>query len=496
MGKTSSFRLYSADNDPRAAALTALFRVIHENTDSQAALDAVLRSPRLAPTDKRLCTELLYGTLRRYIGLRALICGFLPDPEGIPEEMLLTLVAAAYETAFLRSPHRAAVSWAVGHIGNRFGRVMAGVGNGVLRAVLRDPGAYRAAPAAGENPDASPSELAVAYDIPERFVRLWIEAYDRKEVSGLLRASCRAAPSGLRMNCSRPGWEALREDIIHDAAEVNAARGKEVLAVGPCALAFTGRLPVSALRAVSDGGASRQSAAAYEILQAFSPSDWPRPIWDCCAGRGGKTMTLLEQGIPVALATDRSAGRLRALLPECARLGIAPSLRPATAVLDLTKDASLSERLREIWRESLPPGAPDVRREFPEQFGAVLLDAPCSGLGTLAARPEIRLRRRREDMEAAAALQSRLLDRLWPLLRPGGRIIYITCTVNPGENEGQVAAFLGRHPDAASGRVFRTPFSSPLGEFFYGAELIRRSDRGPGACVSRPEQGEQSCSAR
>ncbi|MDR2669614.1 MAG: hypothetical protein LBC14_06660, partial [Desulfovibrio sp.] len=320
MGKNASFRLRGADNDPRAAALAVLFRVIHENEDSGAALDAALRSPRLAPTDKRLCTELVYGTLRRYIGLRTLVRGLLPDPEGIPAEMRLALIAAAYETAFLRSPHHAAVGWAVGHIRNRFGRIMAGVGNAVLRAVLRNLETYRAVRAAGDNPDAAPAELAAACDLPEHIVGLWVEAYGRKEISGLLRASSRAAPSGLRLNRSRPGWESLRETVLRDFAELYAGRDRAVHAVGSCVLAFDGSLPHSARRAVEEGRASRQSAAAYEVLQALSPEDWPRPIWDCCAGRGGKTLALLEQGIAPALATDRSAGRLRVLEAECARL--------------------------------------------------------------------------------------------------------------------------------------------------------------------------------
>jgi 16S rRNA (cytosine967-C5)-methyltransferase len=485
MGIKTSFRLRGADNDPRAAALTAIFRVIHENGDSGAALDAVLRSPRLAPTDKRLCTELVYGALRRYIGLHALVCGFLPDPEGIPDEMRLALVIAAYETAFLRSPHHASVGWAVRHIRNRFGKVMAGVGNGVLRAVQRNLEAYHAARAAGENPDASLPELAAACDLPEHIVEIWAEAYGRTEIADLLRASSRAAPSGLRLNRSRHGWETLRETVLRDFADLCAARGRQVFVVGSCVAAFDGSRPYSARKAVEEGRASRQSAAAYEVVQALSPEDWPRPIWDCCAGRGGKTLALLEQGIPVAAATDRSAGRVRVLNAEYARLGIAPALRPMTATLDLTDGAALPAFIEDIAKDASGLHAEHSARvdggrggaTTAEYFGTILLDAPCSGLGTLARKPEIRLRRRQENLDAAAALQARLLENLWPLLKSGGRIVYITCTVNPAENEGQIAAFLARHPEASIGREFRTPFSSPLREFFYGAELLKSRER-------------------
>jgi 16S rRNA (cytosine967-C5)-methyltransferase len=117
----------------------------------------------------------------------------------------------------------------------------------------------------------------------------------------------------------------------------------------------------------------------------------------------------------------------------------------------------------------LSPGDP----AGPAFFGTILVDAPCSGLGTLARRPEIRLRRTPDHLRDLAAIQRAILDAVWRRLLPGGRLLYLTCTLNKAENEDQIAAFLLRHPEAVRMGEFHTPPASPLGEFFYAARLAK-----------------------
>lgn len=446
-------RLHKADHDPRAAALVVLSRVLNEGADSQAALDEALASPGLVPTDKGLCTELVYGVLRWYLRLDWFAGRFLARPDKLPEEMRLCLLCALYEMALLRIPHHAAVNWAVSHVRNRFGKGLAGVANGALRSMQRglkdfsDPNilAHDCA-----NPEGA---LAREYAVPVWIVRLWREHYGHEEALDLLRAGREAPPSGLRLNRSWPGWEAGREELLATGA----------LAVGRAGLAFPGPLHWRARELAQQGKASRQSAASYEALEFFAPSCWPQPIWDCCAGRGGKTLALLEQGIPVALASDSSGRRLQGLAGEYDRLGLAVSGGPPCPVtLPLSADQASSDH-PDLWPEGLPAS-----------FGSILLDAPCSGLGTLARRPEIRLRRTPEDLDRLVALQRRILDAVWQRLQPGGFLIYLTCTLNPAENEGQISEFFAAHVDALLRREFQTPFGSPLREFFYGALLEKR----------------------
>ncbi len=538
--------LHKAEHDPRAAALAALTKVLSDGVDSQAALNDVLRSPRLMPTDKRLCTELTYGVLRWHLRLKWFVRRFLANSDKLPAEMFLSLLTAFYELRFLRIPHHATVNWTVDHVRNRFGQGMARVANGVLRSLQRslrdfsDPALY-----AASFPDVN-ARLGCLYAVPAWLVSLWREQYGEEEALALLRAAGRPAPSGLRLNPQRPGWAEARAELMQTANEAaprkdnaewdKAAFGPAqverpatqpvaeaasaalpasethgephsampVYPVGNTALAFAGSLPWQARGLVQEGRATRQSAASYEALTALAPAQWPGPVWDCCAGRGGKTLALLEMGVPVTLATDPSEARLAALAGEYERLGLASPPCPACIAVAAEKlfvEGSTAENGKRL---PTPPegygkgrsGEPAEMREDKEAetapstvaqthanrfldisaafFGTVLVDAPCSGFGTLSRRPEIRLRRTKQDIAGLIEEQRAILKAAWDRLLPDGLLVYLTCTRNKAENEDQIAALLQAHPEAVLEREFRTPAESPLREFFYGAAVRKR----------------------
>ena len=158
------------------------------------------------------------------------------------------------------------------------------------------------------------------------------------------------------------------------------------------------------------------------MLEALDAPHWEGPVWDACAGRGGKTLALMELGVPVLAASDTYQPRLRGLRDDARRLVITPP--PLFC-------ASAAE--------------PALRGEP----GTILLDVPCSGLGTLSRHPDLRVLRTPGQVADLVALQRRILDAVWPYLPSGGRLAYITCTMNPAENEGQIAAFLERTPGAS-----------------------------------------------
>lgn len=221
-------------------------------------------------------------------------------------------------------------------------------------------------------------------------------------------------------------------------------------------LSFDGPLPRQAYGYMEEGLVSQQSGAVLEILSKLNPQEWPGPVWDCCCGRGGKTLALLEQGVQVALASDISSPRLRGLGEELDRLG----LRGACHVerFSATEDITASKFYT----------ATGVKA-----FGTILVDAPCSGFGTLARHPEIRFRRTLEDVTKLAALQRAMLENAFRWLEEGGNVIYITCTLMPEENEEQIARFLKAHASMKLVNTFLTPPHSPHGEFFYGARLVK-----------------------
>ena len=502
--KGGALRLHRAGHDPRAAALTVLAQVLGGRADSQASLDEALRSPLLTPTDKRLCTELVYGVLRRYIALEDFANGFLSKPDKLPAEMRLALLQALYEMACLRIPHHASVGWTVTHIRNRFGQGLSRVANGALRSMQRSLDEFGNPRRALRDASAPEDVLARFFAVPVWIVELWLRHYGLEATHALLEAAQGPAPSGLRLNRACPDWEQTKADLIAlyepeqvkesanlraagtgiadnpararhgdfapgDATAIEkgdlgaillkppAASEEKLFLAGACGLAFPGPLPWQTRALLQEGKASRQSAASYEVLEAFKPASWLLPVWDCCAGRGGKTLALLEQGIAVELASDPSEHRLKALSEEYARLKLAAP--PCPEVLPLSVEEAAGRLAGE---------------PCPRTFGTIVIDAPCSGLGTLSRRPEIRFRRAPGDLDKLADTQRRILDLAWEHLAPGGSIVYLTCTLNPAENEGQVANFLEQHENAELSQEFQTDFSSPLREFFYGAQIKKR----------------------
>ena len=205
-----------------------------------------------------------------------------------------------------------------------------------------------------------------------------------------------------------------------------AAEGIEAVGLGGAAISLRRPLPVTQLPGFADGLVSVQDANA----QRAAPLLLDRPlapgarVLDACAAPGGKTAHLLELADLDLLAIDRDAARLARVDGTLARLGLVAETRVA--------DAAAPAR----WWDG-------------RQFAAILLDAPCSASGIARRHPDARWLRRASDLSALAATQARLLDALWPLLAPGGRLLYVTCSVFKSEGSAQIDAFLQRAADAA-----------------------------------------------
>ena len=188
-------------------------------------------------------------------------------------------------------------------------------------------------------------------------------------------------------------------------------------------------VPVAELPGFADGDVSVQDAAA-QIAAPWLLMGGGSRILDACAAPGGKTGHLLELASPdsVLTAIELDPERLASIHENLERLR-----------LDATVLAADASKPKEWW-----DGQP---------FDRILLDAPCSASGVIRRHPDIKLLRRASDIEALAGLQTRLLDALWPLLAPSGRLLYVTCSVLAAENDAVVGDFLARHSDAREDRV-------------------------------------------
>lgn len=396
---------------PRTTALDALERAA--SAPIQAALDEALVRAGLSRRDAGLATELAYGWLRWELRLDWLLGRFLRQPEKLPPLMRRMLGVAAYELLHLdRIPARATVHSWVGLMSRKFGQGLAKVANGVLRNLerlgpdIREEGWY------GEQISDPLQRLAVFNATPEWMVRCWFEQYGEAATRQLLAAGQTTPWTCVRVNARQEGAAALRETLLQTP---------ESRPVGRWGVAFSpAHRPDGLAEAHAAGLLSYHGGGSQMALEALVTAPL-HELWDVCAGRGGKTLALMEQGSRVLLAGDTSLPRLVGLQTDAARL-------------------NLPTPWRYMGSGAEPP--------FNGPVASILLDVPCSGLGTLARRPDIRRLQRPEHLPPLYDVQKRLLHAAWARLAPGGQMIYMTCAVNRQENEEAVAALLVSHPCA------------------------------------------------
>jgi len=435
----------------RRLALAVLARVLPEPTgedriagqDVQAALDTALAVPDLDPRDRGLATELVYGYLRLCGRIDFLLSRFLSKPNAVPFKARRILGLAAYEILFCsRVPVYASVDWAVSAVRRVSGKGLSGMANAVLRRIAAatgtfdDPNFY-----CPDNCDEA-VYLSRYYSCPEWIVAQWLRDFGPTDTRIFLEGQIEAAPLGLRINRSKPEARALF-DALSKLPGLRLAEFPTLAVPAGTDLAPAG---VHLGEALASGLLSRQSAAAQQILYRLGLADWPEPIFDACAGRGGKTLLLAEAGKAV-YAGDMHASKLSGLRGETTRLGLPPIA---------------------AFRASA------TRMAFKTPPATILLDAPCSGLGVLSRRPDAKWRRRPEDLAGLTRLQGAMLEAAYANLAPGGRLVYVTCTLNPAENEKAVDRLGSRHRGLVLENEAPVAPDPVLGEVFYGA-VLRKS---------------------
>jgi 16S rRNA (cytosine967-C5)-methyltransferase len=434
----------------RAAALDCLHACLIEGRDLQAALDTALSADPLSDRDAALVTELAYGYCRLKGRIDALLDRFLDPARVLPEEARLALGLAAHEIVHLdRVPAYASVNWGVDWAKGYTRAHLSGLFNAVLRRVADMAEAARTVAPYKDGAKDEAQVLARYYSCPEWIVRLWLKEYPKADAARFLKAQARPPAVGLAVDAEALGeQEALA--LSRRLGAHPACIGREGLGValkpGTALAEVTASLELSEAQR---GAIFRQGFAARQALAALGPQRMKTPVWDACAGRGGKTRLLLEAGLAPVLASDTHPGRLRALARE-----LAPAIEGGRLL-------AFRARADEPAPLSQPPAT-------------IVLDAPCTGLGTLSRRPDIKWKRNEADVANLAALQGRMLRRALEALAPGGTLAYLTCTLTPAENQRQVAALLAERPDASLAASWTTPPDVPAGEFFYCASLHKR----------------------
>lgn len=386
----------------REVALRVVRRV-SEGAYADRAFRAEAGRAGLSAADRGFAQQLAYGTVQRRRTLDHVIERLASRPLAkLDPPVLDALRIGVFQILFMDSvPDHAAVGETVQVAkGNRG----SGMVNAVLRRATTEGGALLA-----ELSDEDPAGAAILHSHPDWLVEMWWQMLGRDETLELLARNNEPAENAIRVNT-----------LVTTAPEVAASLGvPSHPAPGlPEGLVLDAAFDVEGSQLFANGSLTPQSRASMLVARALDPQPGER-IADLCAAPGAKTThiaALTGDGARIT-AVERNAARADALRENCARMRVAS--------VDVIVDDA---------------------RAVTGEFDRVLLDAPCSNLGTLAGRPDARWRKTPEQVAELAQLQSELLDSATDRLAPGAVLVYSTCTISPDENERQVAALLERRP--------------------------------------------------
>jgi 16S rRNA (cytosine967-C5)-methyltransferase len=415
----------AAPTQARLLAARVLERVDHARAYADLTLTAALARSPLGPRDRAFATELVYGTLRWRGRLDFALGQVLERPLAAVEPGVATLLRlGAYQLLFCSVPASAAVDQTVRSAHALGTSRAAGFVNAVLRRLAQRADAL-AFPALEDDPLA---HLEHALGIPRWIAERWLAALGPREAAALAEASNAPPPITVRANRARIGRDALLARLAERFPDAQAcAFAPDGVVVGH------GGSPASDPDFVA-GLFTVQDEASQLVVELLAPAPGER-VLDACAAPGTKTTAIAERvgsnGLVVAL--DRNERRLGLLGRAVRRL----ELENVTALA-----ADATQPLVDL------PGAP---------FDRVLVDAPCSGLGALRRNPDARWRLSPEDPARLAELQAALLASASKSLRPGGALVYSTCTLTGEENDAVVEAFLAKTPGFERAEAARLP---------------------------------------
>ena len=434
-----------------APARTAAYEILRAVASARADLGSALATQRARLADERdraLAGEIATGTLRWQGAYDHVIGAFANRSFGkLDPEVVIILRMTIFQLLHLnRIPASAAVKDAVDLTGKAGKRSAAGLVNAVLRRVSRERDQLPL-PARPDSDDraARLAYLATTLSHPEWLMGRWLDRYGFE-----------AAESWARFN-NAPASLTLRANPLKTTREHLAAR----LAERGIETTFTARAPHGLIvrsgnplqTGLQEEGLFFVQDEASQLVGHFAAAEPGELVLDVCASPGGKTTQMAaamgDRGL--VIASDVRARRVRLLQQTVSRSG-------ASRVRVVQGDASAP----------LP---------FGPVFDRVLLDAPCSGLGTLRRDPDIKWRRREEELPTLARAQQTMLEHAAALVRPGGRLVYSTCSSEPEENQDVVTAFTARHPEL---ELIGTPLETRPDvdglEAFFAAMLVKTKD--------------------
>ena len=394
----------------RRCAFAVVRRVFEQDSFADVAFRAEAERAGLDGRERSFAMRLAYGTVQRKLTLDHLIERLTArQAADLDAPVVAALRLGLYQVAYLPGvPDHAAVDASVELAKGRGG------GHRLVNAALRR--ATREANAIVESlPEGTPAQAALRHSHPRWIAELWWTMLGREQALALMRRDNEPPESAVRANTLRVTAPSLAEALTREGV---AVRTDDLV---PEAVVLEQAYDVHGSAHFERGELMPQSRASMLVARALAPHAG-ESVLDLCASPGAKTthIAALMGDDGRVLAVEADERRARAIGANCERLGV-------RSVEVLVGDAR--------------------RPQFGSEFDRVLVDPPCSDLGTLQSRPDVRWRKEPRQMDVLCALQREILEAGAAALRPGGRLVYSTCTISRRENEDQIADFLARHPE-------------------------------------------------
>ena len=402
----------------REIAAKVLDRVIREGAYSNIILSKELNASDLSDQDKGLTTEIVYGTLRRLKTIDMILASLVKDLSVMDKKVLTILRVAIYQMKFLdKIPPYAACNEAVElakEVSEKDGKLV----NGILRNYLSKDGNVEI------NFRNKIDELAFNLSFEPWMIRMLIKQYGEAEAIRILEELNNTPGVTVRVNNIKADYEDVFEELESEGYEVEEGE------VCPEAISITGGKGIEKNQAFIDGKITVQDESAMLIAPLLDIED-NLTVIDLCCAPGGKTTHIGEllNNTGKVLAFDLYPQKLELVRENAERLGITN--------IDLGEMDATKLNVNLI-------GLAD----------RVLIDVPCSGIGIIRKKPEIKWTKKRSEIKELVEIQRQIMDNAWEYLKKDGVMIYSTCTVNKEENQENITWFLNKHKDAKIEKIF------------------------------------------
>lgn len=401
----------------RKLAVKILNRVLNEGAYSNIILSKELNEAELNDKDKALLTEIVYGVLRRKKTLDVIIANFVKDIKLMDKNILNILRVAIYQMNFLdKIPTYAACNEAVEEakdISESDSKLV----NGILRSFTKNPDDINV-------PGNKIDEYAYKFSFEPWMIRLLIKQYGENVAKKIMSGLNTVPKISIRVNELNSDYDEVYEKLEEMEYEISEG------VICPEAINIKGGKSIENNPLFKAGKITVQDESAM-LVAPLLDLEKEMTVVDLCSAPGGKTTHISEilGNTGKVIAFDIHESKLGLIKENCERLGV-------TNVTTIAQDAT------------------KLNADLVESVDRVLIDVPCSGLGIIRKKPEIKWNKKRNDLREIVPIQREIMNNAWQYLKQGGVMIYSTCTLNKEENEENIEWFVNTHEDCEVKRIF------------------------------------------